>query len=582
MKMISKVACAALGLVFVGSSVFAQSLDDARKAIDAEQYQKAKSMLKNLTVTQSTKDENYFYLGWVYLLQEYPDSAKATFMRGIAVNPKSVLNYTGLAVADHLNKDAAGATSNFNIALKEASKHDSRPFLYMGAGYLLLAPAAKQVETADANMALEILNKGKLANPKDADILIQIANADRALKNASEAYSNYAAALALDPKNPAAHVAQGVLISNAQNFEDAEKEFQAALAIDANFGPAYREWAETDLYWATQVRSVASAKVKEAVEHYQKFLSLTDNSTESLLRYALFLYNAGDFTTLQSVAATLSKSANSNALVYRYIGYSAYQNKDYQNGLTAMNTWFTKAVPARIIPSDYLYLGRLQIASGKDTVGGIANLKKASDLDTLQVPIVYTEIVSIYKSKKGDYLDMAKTYEESISKQHGKPLLGDHVLEGIYYYYAFAFNKGTQDSTILVKADSALSYAARIATKPLSDVYVTRARIADLRDSKDLTKMRGIAKPYYEKLIEIFTADPPTDPRNKKNFAEAYAYEGNYYVYHDKDDAKAMDAFTKAQAIDPTNGQAKFYFDQKAAASASPAKSTPVKKSGAK
>ena len=85
---INKIVGTAAGLVFIGSSVFAQSLADAKKAIDAEQYQKAKSMPKNLTTTQATKDENFFYLGWVYLAQDYPDSAKAVFNKGIAVNAK--------------------------------------------------------------------------------------------------------------------------------------------------------------------------------------------------------------------------------------------------------------------------------------------------------------------------------------------------------------------------------------------------------------------------------------------------------------------------------------------------------------
>ncbi|MEB0250104.1 hypothetical protein QN344_08140, partial [Mucilaginibacter sp. 5B2] len=85
--MISKISKIVLALTLVGSSVFAQSIADAKKAIDAEQYQKAKLMLKNLTVTQPTKDENFFYLGWVYILQEYPDSAKTNFQKGIAVNP---------------------------------------------------------------------------------------------------------------------------------------------------------------------------------------------------------------------------------------------------------------------------------------------------------------------------------------------------------------------------------------------------------------------------------------------------------------------------------------------------------------
>src|SRR5882757_9716640 len=136
MKMISKIATASLGLLLVGSSVFAQSLADAKKAIDAEQYQKAKSMLKNLTATQADKDENFFYLGWVYIKQDYLDSAKATFNKGIAVNPKSALNFAGLGAVAHVEKDASGAMSNFNSAITLAGKN-SKPYLYVGKAYLL-------------------------------------------------------------------------------------------------------------------------------------------------------------------------------------------------------------------------------------------------------------------------------------------------------------------------------------------------------------------------------------------------------------------------------------------------------------
>src|SRR5277367_6257943 len=98
MKMISKIAAAGLGLVVMGSSAYAQSLADAKKAISAEQFQKAKSLLKNLVTTESTKDENCFYLGWVYIKQDYPDSAKAVFMKGLNVNPNSALNEVGLGI----------------------------------------------------------------------------------------------------------------------------------------------------------------------------------------------------------------------------------------------------------------------------------------------------------------------------------------------------------------------------------------------------------------------------------------------------------------------------------------------------
>jgi tetratricopeptide (TPR) repeat protein len=570
MKMISKIATAALGLVFVGSSVFAQSLADAKKAIDAEQYQKAKGMLKNLTVTQASNDENFFYLGWVYLVQEYPDSAKATFNKGIAANAKSALNYVGLGAVALQSNDKAGATSSFNQALTFTSKKDSKPYLYIGKAYLIGAHDGK-FPADKANAAIDALNKGKAANPKDGEVLVELGNAYRSQLKSNDAYDAYQAALALDPKSVSANTEEGVLWRYADNFEDSEKQFQAAIAIDPNYGPAYRELAETDLTEAQTNIKVASVKVKEGVENYKKYLSLTDQSLESLLRYADFLVNAGDYATLQTVATTLSKSATTNARVYRYLGYAAYENKDYTNGLTAMNTWFSKAQPDRILPLDYFYLGRLQIASGKDTVGGINNLKKTATLDTNKTVDVYNEIASIYKAKR-DYLNTAKTYDEMTSKVHGKALVTEHIYQGIYYYYSFSSKN--PDSTLLVKADSALSYVQRVmAAKPVPSEYMYRARIALVRDG-DVNNMKGLPKPYYDKVVELYTAAPPASDRDKKDLAEAYAYLGTYAQYHDKDDAKASDYFTKAKDLDPNNKQAAYYFDSKAAPAqkAAPAK----------
>src|ERR1700759_106477 len=169
MKMISKIANVALGLVFVGSSVFAQSLDDAKKAIDAEQYQKAKSMLKNLTVTEATKDENYFYLGWVYLKEDETDSAKMWFNKGIAVNPKSSLNYVGLGAVAHLDKDNTTAVTNFNQAIALSPKKDTKAYVYIGKSYLLTSNGAAPA-TADAKAPLKIMQTGEALNKNDAEL----------------------------------------------------------------------------------------------------------------------------------------------------------------------------------------------------------------------------------------------------------------------------------------------------------------------------------------------------------------------------------------------------------------------------
>jgi Flp pilus assembly protein TadD len=554
MKMISKVSKLILALILVGSSVFAQSLADAKKAIDAEQYQKAKSMLKNLTVTQANKDENFFYLGWVYILQEYPDSAKAVFNKGIAVNAKSALNYAGLGAAAFIDKDRNTATTNFNQAVALAGK-DSKPYVYVGKSYLLNAVDGK-VAPADANAAIAVLNKGKAVNAKDAELLIALGDALRSQLKNTEALDNYQAALTIDPKLANAKVATGVIWKFANNFEDSEREFKAALAIDPNFGPAYREWAETDVRWSLTDPKQASAKIKEAVEQYRKYLSLTDMSIESRLRYADFLAYAGDYKALQTEATELAKADKNNLRVYRYLGYAAFENKDYQAGITALNTWITKADPKRVIPRDYLYLGRLQVAAGQDSIG-IGSLQKAYALDTTQAD-VYAEIgKSLYAQKK--YQKAGDAYRMYLTKSR-KGTLNDYLREGTAYYFAFDPNK--PDTTLLTKADSAFSYISQKASKPIPAVVLFRARVNDSKD-RDRNNIKGYAKPYYEQYTQLMATTPPADDQQKRGLAEAYVYLGTYYQYKEKDDAKATENFTKARELDPANKQVAAFFARK-------------------
>ncbi|MCD8740944.1 hypothetical protein LT679_10055 [Mucilaginibacter roseus] len=553
MKEISKIATAALPLMLMGSSVFSQSLDDAKKAIDAEQYQKAKSMLKNLTQTQADKDENYFYLGWVYILQDYPDSAKAVFTQGIAKNPKSALNYAGLGAVARLEKNSAGATTNFNQAVSLAGK-SSTPYLYVGEAYLL--------DPADAKAAADVLAKGKAVNPKDAALLVELGNANRLLVKSSEALTAYQEALTVDPKSAAATVAKGVLWRYANNFEQSEAEYKAALAINPNYGPAYREWAETDLRWAFNDPKMASAKVKEGVENYKKYLSLTDRSVESRMRYADFLLAAGDYPALQAEVAELEKVAGANNLkIYRYKAYAAYENKDYPAALAGMKKFMAEAGEKRIIPRDYLYLGRIQIASGDDSTG-INNLKKAIELDTTQAEL-YAEIAkTLYQKKK--YVEAGDAYNEFTKKGGRAVKLTDYFYEGLSYYFGYDAKKGNEE--VLTKADSAFSYIIqKTATQPFPDAFLYRARVNEMKE-KDRNNIVGYAKPFYEKYIEVVTAKGAPDDKSKKGLSEAYVYLGNYAAYKEKDNAKATENFTKARELDPTNKSVLAFFSKKGGA----------------
>lgn len=545
MKVINKIAVATAGLALMSSSVFAQSLADAKKAIDAEQYQKAKSMLKNLTTTEASKDENFFYLGWVYVLQDYTDSAKAVFNKGISVNAKSALNYAGLAVVAHLDKDAGGESSNSAQAIANAGKGNAKPYVYLGKGYLLKTP----VSANDANAAIAILTKGQAVNAKDPELFVTLGNAYRSQLKSNDAYGAYSTALSLDPKSPLANVAEGVLWSYANNFDDARKQYQAALAVDPNFGPAYREWAETTLREAHSDPKNAQAKMTEAAGYYTKYINLTDNSLESQMRYADFLISAQDYKTLQTVATNLSKSSGANLRVYRYLAVADYENKDYAGGLTAMNTWMTKADPKRILPIDYVYLGRLEIATGKDSVG-LLDMKKAFAMDTTQIDMLADIAKAYYGMKK--YEEAGDAYRVFTKKGRGVTL-NDYFREGSAYYFAYDPKNPKADS-LLTQADSAFSYiVAKTQPNPFAQALLYRARINDLKET-DHNNIKGLAKPFYEQYIAaVLTKGTPADASGKKSLIEAYLYLGRYYQFVAKDQAKASENYAKAKEVDPTN-----------------------------
>ena len=237
MKYVKILVATLLCSTFATSALFAQNTADAKKAIDAEQFQKAKGLLKHLIETEPSKDENYFYLGWVYLQQDDADSAKVFFSKGVAISPKSALNYAGLGAVAKTENNPASMLSNFDQAMALAGKND-KPAIYVAKAYIM--------KPANADAALAVLDKAAKYGAKDPEYFIAIGDAEHAKLDNSKAYQNYAQAQTLDPKAAYPVVALGYLCKQAANFEDAVRNLNDALTLDPNYGPAYRELAETN------------------------------------------------------------------------------------------------------------------------------------------------------------------------------------------------------------------------------------------------------------------------------------------------------------------------------------------------
>ena len=84
----------------------AQDIELAKKAIDAEQYEKAKAILKTIVQSKPGNGKATFFLGNVYLKQSIEDSAKIYFQKGLVASDNPRWNNIGLGQIDLNNGNA--------------------------------------------------------------------------------------------------------------------------------------------------------------------------------------------------------------------------------------------------------------------------------------------------------------------------------------------------------------------------------------------------------------------------------------------------------------------------------------------
>jgi tetratricopeptide (TPR) repeat protein len=511
-------------IVFTVSIVKAQTALEGIRAIEVEQFENAKKIFASLIQTNPTDANNYFYMGKAFYHEGKIDSAKVCFDKGVEVNPNASLNIVGLGSILFDVGNAAEAKAKFDQAVTLTQGKDYLTYLYIGESYTLLGKK-------DFVEAMNYLSKAKAISPKNPEIYVAIGDVYLQQINGTEAIKNYNEALKLNPNYVNAHVRTGKLYTRALNYQEAKAAFERAIAIDPNYPPIYREYGELEL---------SAKKYESAVENYKKYMDLTDKSINSQLRFARFLYYGKQYQESADLIKQIITKDTTDYVIYRLLGYSSYEIKDYKTGLTAMNKFFSMN-PRKILPLDYAYLGKLQVKNKMDSTG-VNTIMKAIEMDTTSKDL-YGDLADAYFSMK-NFKKAAESYEKKIE---GKtPTAVDYFYVGRAYYFA-------QEN---VKSDTAFAQLLRVKAD-FSTAWLYRGRnnsAIDLQDGKN----DGMAKPYYEKFVEVTLADPKFDQKKSgKDLIESYKYLGDYYfsVANDKETSKTY--FLKVLEIDPNDKLAK-------------------------
>ncbi|WPO79663.1 tetratricopeptide repeat protein [Flavobacterium sp. KACC 22761] len=536
-----------LALVATASVAQAQDIKEAKKAIDAEQFQKAKSLLKSIIKAKPSDGEANFVLGNIYLNQSVIDSAKIYYLNGIEASDRKNLNYIGLGQIDLDNKNAAAAQANFGLATKDMKRKDVDEYIYIGRAYM-------NSVNPDYNSAITSLKRALAIEPQNATALLAIGDAYYGANNQNDAYKAYRDAFTADPTLLRAKMQLGVLLKGAKSYDEAIKAFNEVIAINANYGPVYRELAETYYKWARNKPSTSKTNLQNAITNYEKYLSLTDYSLDSKMRHADFLILVKDYKSLETVANKMIAEDKVNPRIYRYLGYSAYENGNIDVALKSLEDYM-KVPSNKIIAKDYLYLGFAKIKKGTNAAGvveasafdaGLADIKKAVEMEPLAVEDLGDFGKELFGKKQYD--QAASVYALSITNAEQKNYVYDNIYYGISLYYANANkDKTAMNATELTNADAAFDRVL-VASPSYDEAYLYKGRINNLLEKDDL-----IIKNYEEYVAKTTAkgADELAKPATVKKIVESYNSIGAAYANTDK--AKAIEYFNKSLVLDPAN-----------------------------
>jgi tetratricopeptide (TPR) repeat protein len=531
---------AAVAVLLLAGSLSAQDLNSALKLTHKEQFDAADNAFSSLIKSDPANGKYYYYSGENQLASYFLDTANvsfkdvaekavARFNQGVAAAPNEPLNYIGLGKVALIQKNNTLALEKFSKAesflpvKKEKSvltKPDQAQIL------VRLADAYVQVGSKDSALVFGYLRRAEILDKKNPELyLVRGDYWITTFNDGSRAAENYKKSQDLAPQSARAKVRLGQLYTRVKSWEDALSYYTQALAIDSTFAPAYLELG---------FLNSKTNKPDESRKYFKKYLDLSKSNIAAKRRYANMLFKTEDYTAaieqINQIQAMDSLSYND---LNRALAYSYFELKEFPKAKYYITKFFKNSPVEKLYSKDYVYFGRILQKVGQDSLA-VTKLVQGYQIDTLNVDLL-SEIAGAYNKMK-KFENAAKTYQLKIDRKAGTS--NDYYKMGLAYYNAQKY----------VEADSALSKLIRM-NPDFEPAYLWKARVYS---NLDPDSKEGLAKPYYEKLIEKASVD---SVKYAKDLVESYNYMGYYYLVNKKY-CESLDYWQKLIAIDPANESA--------------------------
>ncbi len=525
----------AVVLLFVGQAVFSQSLKDAKKDLYYEHNVSALKTLESLVASKPDADA-YYYLGIAQSKEDSIQAAKESFEKAKQVARKNEfpLTYVGLGRIDILQGKYDEAKQEFQKAWDETKGRD-----FDVVRGILKATALDP--KADANYAIDLVkkfqedrkNRKYELTPEDytaiGNVYVNLSS------GGGKAATNYENALSQDPNYAKAALELGNLWSRARQDSLARLNWEKAVNVDNNFGPAFYK-----LFTYYRVRDLDSAK-----KYLNRYMDLTDDKLNAKIYLVDVMYLQKDYQEAIDNANDLMKQPilpKTKTRLYKLIAVSQLAMGDSLDAKKNMDIYFEKQPEEDVVPFDY--------KTYADIMGKLGNeQEKLKYLNLFVDKDTSTNINFIRETannlRKEDDFKAAELWFQKLFKvaDSNQVNMSDYYYRALSKYGAALHGIGTYDDAVA----SWDQFIDKYPDQPSG--YLLKARTLQMKD----TALAGLAIDAYD--VYISKLKPDEMESKAATLKDIYAYDAKCAATK-KDDEKAIEYMNKLLKLDPQSAVA--------------------------
>ena len=521
---------------FLLSFASAQTVSEGIINLDSHKYAKAKEIF-NQMIAKSPTAENYYYLGYSYLSQFEPnfELAKENFDKGLAIDSKSYLNKIGLATIKLGKGQKASAIAELTQVAKESKEKDAEVLYRIGEALTMFE------NNNDPALAITYINKAIEKAQKygvPAYYYYTLGDAYRLTRDPGNAMTAYDRASEVAKNKASVFYRMATLWMAAKQYKKAEENIVKAINIDATYAPAYKAQAQYNKIFQ---------KHEETTQSLINYTKYADEDPSTALEIAKLYFINSDFAESKATLDKVFDKVN-DPIKFKLRAYLQYNENDFVNAKTNLETYYAKVEQSRIIPSD----------AGLEAViyAGLAS-KEADAATKAALMQKANEKLAVVKAAKDDTLDWDSEFAKASSgaaELQAKADAGPSNDNIVALKKQVAANK--EDTTALFNL--AMAYqevgnwdGAALAWQKMNDLlptwepaYYSKGYALQQAGYKELAAVA------FQKYIDVALTKTPAEQQALQETLFG-AYYSVAYLLHTTDKVKANEALQKALAMKP-------------------------------